>query len=250
MKVAVMQPTFLPWVGYFDLIDRVDRFVFLDTVPFTRQSWQQRNRIKTATGLQWISLPVIASVEEKTLISEVRLGAVRPEKIRRAIEQNYARAPFFTALWPRFAPIFDGVVPGALLAEVNIAIIEEVCAILGMETPRLRARDLPPCEGRIERLIALTGALGADTYLSPMGAAGYLAEAPDAFAEAGLKLSFQGYEHPTYPQRFPPFSAGCGILDLLFNAGPDSLPIIRSGRRPEREPAAVFAALAEASAAA
>jgi hypothetical protein len=250
MKVAVMQPTFLPWVGYFDLIDRVDRFVFLDTVPFTRQSWQHRNRIKTAQGLQWITLPVVASVTDKTLIRDVRLGEVRSDKILRAIEQNYARAPFFASLWPRFLPLIERIEKEAPLAEINMAIITEICSLLGLTTPLLRAHDLPPCDGRIERLIALTAALGGDTYVSPMGAAGYLAEAPNAFAAANLTLSFQSYDHPSYPQRFPPFIPGCGIFDLVFNAGPDSLATIRAGRRPDKSADSVFAGLSSSAAAA
>lgn len=243
MKIAIMQPTFLPWVGYFDLIDRVDRFVYLDTVPLTRQSWQHRNRIKTAQGLQWLSLPVTASVSEKTPIMDATLGAVKAQKLRRAIEQNYARARYFKALWPRFEPLFAQVEPGAGLADLNIALIEAGCAVLAIETPRLRASSLPRADGRIERLIEMTRALGGAIYLSPMGAAAYLAEQPHAFPEAGLSLRFQGYEHPTYGQLFPPFVAGCSFLDLLFNCGPDSLGVIRSGRMRDRSAEDIFASL-------
>lgn len=241
LKVAIMQPTFLPWVGYFDLIDRVDRFVYLDTVPFTRQSWQHRNRIKTAQGLQWLTLPVQASVREKTLIADVTLGPVKPEKICRAIEQNYARAPFFAELWPCFRPHLEALMAGDNLAALNIALIETACEILGVETPRVRASSLTPAEGRVERLIAITKELRGSIYLSPMGAAGYLTEAADAFSASGLTLAFQAYEHPAYRQLFPPFAAGCGFLDLLFNTGPDALAILRSGRRPDHKAETVAA---------
>jgi hypothetical protein len=247
MKIAIMQPTFLPWVGYFDLIDRVDRFVYLDTVPFTRQSWQHRNRIKTAQGLQWLTLPVNASASEKTPIRDVTLGPVKAEKLCRSIEQSYARAPHFAALWPRFQPWLKQMTPGANLADLNIGLIETACEFLGLETPRLRASALTPADGRVERLIAVTRELGGSLYLSPMGAAGYLAEAPEAFPAAGLELAFQAYEHPAYRQLFPPFAAGCGFLDLLFNAGPDALALLRGGRRPDRAPGEAFAMQAAAT---
>lgn len=242
-----MQPTFLPWVGYFDLIDRVDRFVFLDTVPLARQSWQHRNRIKTAHGMQWLTLPVDTRASEQGLIADVVLGPVRREKIRRAIEQSYARAAFFKTFWPRFSSLIDEIAPGANLAALNIALIAEACAVLGITTPLFRASQLPPMDGRIERLIAIVRALGGTTYVSPQGAAAYLAEVPGAFAAAGITLSFQSYRHPSYRQLFPPFLAGCGIIDLLMNEGPASAAVMRSGRCPEDPAESVFAAVAAAA---
>src|SRR5215471_17205476 len=96
MKVAITQPTYLPWLGYFDLVDQVDTFVFLDTVQFEKQSWQQRNRIKTPTGLQWLTVPVVFRRRLDQRIAEVEIR--EPEFWRdhlRAIELNYRRAPFF-----------------------------------------------------------------------------------------------------------------------------------------------------------
>src|SRR5205823_3408897 len=143
MKIAISQPTYLPWLGYFDLIDQVDAFVLLDSVQFEKQSWQQRNRIKTPTGLQWLTVPVVFRGRLGQRIMEVIIRDPEfPRKHLRAIELNYRRAPFFDRYFPELARILEQHPSGSHLADLNLEIIRWVCAALGIQTTLIRSSEL------------------------------------------------------------------------------------------------------------
>jgi len=242
MKLAISQPAYLPWLGYFDLIDQVDTFVLLDTVQFEKQSWQQRNRIKTPTGLQWLTVPVLFRGHFGQRILEVEIRD--PEfwrKHQRAIELNYRRALFFEDYFSEVSKIVQRRSASRLM-DLNQELISWFCRVLGLSTRILRASELE-CEGkRSQLLVRLCQALGADYYLSPLGSAAYLLDEAGLFTEAGIEVGFQHYEHPQYRQLFPPFQSHASALDLLFNEGPGSLSILRSSRRVAYSPAEVCAA--------
>jgi hypothetical protein len=234
-----MQPTYLPWLGYFDLMDQADAFVFLDDVQFSRQSWQQRNRIRAPQGLEWLSVPVVTSSRQGQSIREVEI--VDPPAFvarhRGKLEARYRTAPHFDAFAPRlFATLEAGAADGHL-AELNTRLIKMLAEQNGVRMPRL----LSSCEidsgpGRVERLVTICRALGADRYLSPLGSAGYLADAEDDFRRAGIDLVFHGYAHPSYPQLHSPFLPYASIVDLLFNDLPRASAWIRQGRRDPLDP--------------
>lgn len=232
MKIAISQPTYLPWLGYFDLIDQVDLFVFLDNVQFEKQSWQQRNRIKTPTGLQWLTVPVAFRGKFGQLIKDVEIRD--PEFCKnhlRAIELNYRRAPFFDLYFPELKERFASTAPRSLLADLNIRLIEWIVNILNIRTPMLRSSRME-CEGRRSTLLVkLCRTLGANSYLSPLGSMAYLMNDLPLFEEAAVEVRFQHYEHPPYKQLFQAYCPYASVLDLLFNEGPRSIEIIRSGRR-------------------
>lgn len=243
--VAVMQPTYLPWLGYFDLMDQVDAFVLLDDVQFSKQSWQQRNRIKGPQGLQWLTVPVLHKGRIGQQIDET---AVRDpgfwRKHLRTIEMNYAKAPHLGTLFPALSALFERGDPWATVVDVNAACIAWVAERLGIETPLVRSSTLAARDERRHRVPDLCAALAASTYLSPPGAADYMLGELDAYTEQGLAVRFHAYEHPTYRQLHGDFCPFASALDLLLNEGPASLEILRSGRRPALPPEA----LAEASA--
>jgi hypothetical protein len=230
-RAAVMQPTYLPWLGYFDLIDQSDVFVFLDTVQFTKQSWQQRNRVKTPQGAAWLTVPVHQSLGQK--ITDV--GIREPEKFRHkhwsSIVANYGRTPFWAAVSPRFKALYEQ--PIDKLCELNIAIIQAIADELKLTTLFVRTSELPPIEGhKADMLVNLCRYLEVDVYLSPMGARDYLTD-DAAFTAAQQRLEFHVYQHPTYPQLFGEFVPYMCALDALFNAGPEETArLMRSGRRP------------------
>src|SRR5438105_5642902 len=135
MKVAISQPTYLPWLGYFDLIDQVDSFVLLDSVQFEKQSWQQRNRIKTPTGLQWLTVPVIFNGRFGQHIRDVEIR--EPDfwrKHLRAIELNYRRTKYFDRYYPELSGLLSSQMSGAFLVELSGRIIQWFCEILGIQT--------------------------------------------------------------------------------------------------------------------
>jgi hypothetical protein len=227
MIVAVHQPQYLPWLGYFDKIDRADVFVLLDTVQFKKNEWQNRNRIKTVDGWQWLTVPVTYKFPQR--IAEVginnRDGWQR--KQRQAILSNYRKAP----CWDSFAPLIEEILAPRwnYLAPLNIFTVKRLVQILGIATPLYVASELGVFpEDPDERLIAIVKHFGADTYLAGSGGRDYMDL--DRYACHGLEVLFQEYRHPVYEQLFGPFEPFLSVLDLLFNHGRESLKILRGNR--------------------
>jgi len=232
MKVAIAQPTYLPWLGYFDLLDQVDQFVILDSVQFEKQSWQQRNRIKTPDGLQWLTVPVVfrGRLHQKIRDVEIREADFWRNHLR-AVELNYRRSPFFEAYFSEFAMRLQASSSAQRLLEITSALIAWFTGILSIRTPVVLASELPVHGVRTELLREICACLGADVYLSPLGSAAYLLEEKEILTARGIALEFQHYEHPNYQQLFPPFQPYACILDLIMNEGSRAMDIIRSGRR-------------------
>ncbi len=237
MKIAIAQPTYLPWLGYFDLLDQVDRFVLLDTVQFEKQSWQQRNRIKTPTGLQWLTVPVVfrGRLGQRIVDVEIREAEFWRDHLR-AVELNYRRAPFFQQYYPAWSDLLRSGSSGLRLAELNIGLLRWFAEVLQIKTPILRSSELPVQGKRTDLLASICSWAEATTYVSPLGSAVYLLEELPLLTDHGIEVVFQHYEHPEYRQQFPPFQPYAGVLDLLFNEGENALQIIRSGRRPPFTP--------------
>ena len=231
MRIAITQPTYLPWLGYFDLIDQVDTFVVLDTVQFEKQSWQQRNRIKTPTGLLWLTVPVAfrGRLEQKILEVEIR-DVEFWRKHLRGIEVNYGRAPFFEEYFRQVSAILQTCSPGTRLIDLNLRLLNWFMELLGVQTSVVLASSLAQEGKRTELLANICRKLGARQYVSPLGSAVYLLEEKGCFLDCGVDVVFQNYTHPVYRQLFPPFLTHACLLDLLFNEGGRSLEIIRGGR--------------------
>jgi len=232
MKVAIMQPTYLPWIGYFDLMDQVDLFVLLDNVQFAKRSWQQRNRYKTPDGLKWLTVPVLVKGRYHQLILQVEIAD--PDfwkKHLRSIEINYQKAPFFGRYFPDLYSLFESNAPWRYLVDVNIACIRWLSRHFGIETPLIRASELEGIEGKRSSLLAnIAHRIGASEYLSPFGSACYLLKEVNEFHRKGIRVFFQNYSHLTYRQLFGSFIPYASALDLLMNEGPESIAIIRQGR--------------------
>jgi hypothetical protein len=237
MRIAIMQPTYLPWLGYFDLIDRVDQFVLLDTVQFARRSWQSRNRIRsTKAELELLSVPTRNAGMRDQLIVDVQLvDGSFVETHLAAMRRAYAGAPFAKELLPQLEAELRKGAETMRLSVLTSGLIAWLCQKLGISTPMLSASSLPVDGKRSDLLSAIAAHLGASQYLSPAGSVGYLSEERGLFEERGLKIEVQGFEHPVYQQRHEPFLSHAAIVDALFNVGPaDTLALIRAGRRPER----------------
>ncbi|MBI4611286.1 MAG: WbqC family protein [Candidatus Rokubacteria bacterium] len=228
MKVAVHQPQYLPWLGYFDKMDRADCFVLLDHVQFKKNEWQNRNRIKTAAGWQWLTVPVLHRFPQA--ISEVGVNnrARWSRKHLQALVLNYAAAPFFETHRAFFEEVYSR--QWAQLIDLALETLGYLVDALGIQTKLVPASSLAlrEAEGKTERLIAICQALGGDTYLSGCGGLDYLDR--QRFADAGIRLAFQDFRCPAYPQRFGPFEPNLSVVDLLFNCGSQSLSVLRQGR--------------------
>jgi hypothetical protein len=234
-SVAIMQPTFLPWAGYFALMERVDRFVFLDDVQFDKRSWQQRNRIKTANGPVWLTVPVLTKGRRDQTILDARVqpDARFADTARKTLEHAYGKAAFFDPVMSRIAPEFDRAEEG--LCALNLALIEALCGLMGLSVETVRSSSTPVSSTKAERLADLCRIHGATDYVSPPGSKDYL-EDDDALDRVGVALKYFAYEHPVWPQLYGEFEPYMSALDLVMNALPDARAILRSGIGPDRAP--------------
>jgi hypothetical protein len=231
LKIAINQPTYLPWMGYFDLADQVDLFVILDNVQFVKQSWQQRNRIRGGSGLQWLTVPVVFRGRLGQLIKDVEIRDTEfaSDHIR-AIELAYRRAPFFSEYFPSLREGLEQLRKGSLL-NLNAGLIGWALKILKIRTPLVFASSLGVDGKRTELLAKICEAVGATEYLSPMGSAEYLLSEQDVLRRRRINIWFQNYQHPQYRQVFMPFEPFASVIDLIFNCGEKAIEIMRSGRK-------------------
>ena len=225
-RVAIMQPTYLPWSGYFGLMQSVDVFVLLDSVQFARRSWQQRNQIKTANGAQWLSVPVQCKGKRDKLICEVEQDKSSgfAATHRRSIEMSYAKTPHFRQYADTLLPLLDNGSP--LLADLTIGLILQLKAQLGITTRVLRSSELDGSGAKADLLASLCRQIDATTYVSPPGSKDYLDES-DAFENIGVPVQYYEFKHPEYPQPFGEFLPYMSIIDMLFNCGERSPELIR-----------------------
>ncbi|MFH1674127.1 MAG: WbqC family protein [Pseudomonadota bacterium] len=224
MIVAVHQPQYMPWLGYFDKIDKADIFVLLDTVQFKKNEWQNRNKIKTAQGWQWLTVPVLYKFPEKIEEVAINNNSNWQNLQRKSLKTNYSKSlhfnhiielldEVFSAKWDRIAPL-------------NIFTVKEVARILGISTPIHVASELGEFpDDPDDRLIAISQYFDGTTYLAGSGGKDYMKL--EKYERAGIKVQFQEFHHPVYPQLFGPFEPFMSVLDLLFNCGPDSLSFLR-----------------------
>ena len=231
-KAVIMQPTYLPWLGYFDLIDQTDIFVFLDNVQFQKQSWQQRNQIRSNEGLEWITVPVRIKKRFGQLIRDVEINPVKfPEKQIKKIHQHYSRASYFNDYYEEFSGVLTDAVKNLSLCDLNITMIEWFCSKLSLSSDFIRSSELKAEGKRAELLVNILGELDIDTYISPIGSLEYIKDDINYFQDNKITVLFSNYVHPEYNQIYKPFIEYASIIDLLMNEGDGSAEILRSGRR-------------------
>lgn len=217
MTAAIMQPTYLPWAGYFNLIGRVQRFVLLNDVQFAKPSWQMRNRILLQGRVQFITVPTLGSRNQ--LISEVRLA---PEdwrsKHQKMLEHAYAKHPHGAAALGAVLPVLAdrGV---DKLQDLNARLIASLCSALSIPAKLVWSSELAPEGQRSARLLGILNQLGERAYLSPPGSADYIAE--DALLDAaGVQVEYQHFDPQPYPQRgAPQFEPRLSIVDVIASLG-------------------------------
>ena len=235
-SLAIAQPTFLPWLGWFDLADQVDRLVILDDVSFSKQSWQQRNRIRTQSGLDFITVPVKKSGRFGQHIVDCELAnQMFLEKILNSLKANYAKSSFFKEYFESFESTFRLSASNNFLVELNCNMIYWIADVLQVKTPMVRSTTLNVGGERGEHVAGICQDVGAKLYLSPAGAEDYLIEDRRAFDSRDIEIQFHVYDHPVYEQRFDPFIPFASAIDLIFNCGPNAAAIMRSGRRVPRK---------------
>jgi hypothetical protein len=216
--LVVMQPTMLPWAGYFNLIARASDFVFLDDVQLEKQSWQTRNRLLINGRAHWVSLPIRnVSLAQSIADTEVLASTQWKGKLSKSFLHAYGRHPYYSDAVEVLSCLLNR--DCTQLAELNEEVIRLVAARLGLSPAFHRASALPVGGLRSDRLLALCGHFAADEYLSPLGAAEYLAQ--DGFVgRTQTKLRFQEFSASEYPQcGQKEFVPSLSIVDVLANLG-------------------------------
>jgi hypothetical protein len=219
--VAIHQPNFLPWLGYFDKIARADRFVLLDSVQFSKTggTWSNRVRICVAGQPAWATVPVRRDYHGTRLVREMRIDETVPwrERLSRMLRANYARARHFGEVFPVVEKLLSN--PTDNLSDLNVASIRSILEALGWDAGGLVLASGLDVHGRgTDLLISIVGAVGGSAYLCGGGAQGY--QQDERFAEAGIELVYQAFQHPEYPQPgAAEFQPGLSIVDALMHVG-------------------------------
>lgn len=226
-KCAILQSCYIPWKGFFDLVNTVDDFVVYDCVQYTKNDWRNRNKIKTDKGAEWLTIPVSVNNRLQTRIDQV---AVANSNWRRShwssLAQAYSKTPYFAQYRDQFEECYlrDDETN---LSKINRRFMNAICTTLGIETNILDSTELELVEDRNMRLIHICKQLGANLYFSGPAAKSYLDE--DLFRQHGISVSWFDYAgYPEYTQRFPPFRHDVTVLDLLFNLGPAAPQFMKS----------------------
>jgi len=213
-----MQPTYLPWMGYFAMMRSVDLFVYLDTVQFAHRSWQQRNRIRVEGGETWLSVPVTRPHGQQTRIDRVVVNYDQgfPASHIGLLKSNYRLGLGFSEVVPGIESILEERV--GRLSHLNVRLCEFLADAVGVKTPTTLASNLDLDGQKADLLLNICQSLGASEYVSAPGSAVYL-NSFSGFEEAGIELEYFTFSHPEYEQRYSPFVSHLSVVDAIANQG-------------------------------
>ena len=225
MRVGILQPGYIPWLGFFEQVHKSDVFVIYDDVQYDKEGWRNRNRIKTANGVQWLTVPVIVKFDAHPLITEVMIDNKKnwAKKHRISIQQNYSKTPFYR----KYIDIFEEAYSKEwqYLVDIDMHLILQLAKCLGMVGKKIiRSSTLNVTGDRIERLINICKLFKADTFYEGAAGKNYIDE--NYFERHGIKVEYQDYKHPIYNQLHGEFVPHLSVIDLLFNHGDESLAIL------------------------
>jgi hypothetical protein len=222
-RVAIVQSCYIPWKGYFDMVNLVDEFILYDDRQYTKRDWRNRNRIKTAQGTRWLTVPVETKGRYYQRIDETRISEPGwAAEHWKTIVHAYGAAGSFERERERFGDIYASV-DDVLVSQVNRRLLEMICDLLGIKTTFSWSTEYAAEGNKTERLVNLCRAAGASAYLSGPRARAYLEE--ERFANAGIAVEYMDYGgYPAYPQLYGPFEHEVTILDLIFNVGAERAP--------------------------
>lgn len=227
MNIVITQSNYIPWKGYFDAIAIADYFVVFDEMQYTRRDWRNRNKIKTAQGLQWLSVPVEVKGKYFQKISDTQVAEKGwAEKHLRSIQHAYAKAPHYPQMYPIVKHWYEQAGAKNTISEVNMVFLKGVSDWLGLNTTFLDSKDFELLEDKTQRLVNICKALNATDYYTGSAAKGYMQE--DFFENEKINVHYFDYSgYPEYPQLHGAFEHGVSILDMLFNCGENIAPYLK-----------------------
>ena len=216
MRVVVLQSNYVPWKGYFDLINDADVFCFYDEVQYTKNDWRNRNKIYSKNGLQWLTIPIHKEAV-KHKISEVELPLDWQKEHYKILQLSYSKAPYFLQLKELMDDLYIDF-SCRTLSEFNHYSIKKIASYLGITTRFVNSADYNLKSGKLDRLISLLVELNATEYITGPSAKDYLTDHEHLFAENGIAHSYKNYEgYKPYKQLSEPFENSVSILDLIAN---------------------------------
>jgi hypothetical protein len=230
MRVGIVQSNYLPWRGYFDFIDEVDLFIVFDDVQYTVRDWRNRNRIKTAQGLRWLSVPV-RHRHRSQLICETEIDSSRywQRDHRNLVATHLRQAPYLGDALALLDNAF--AIDHRTISDLNVTMIRALCRYFAIDTPIRSSTELHASGAKTDRLLALLCAVGATTYVSGPSARAYLDES--RFRDAGIRLEYKSYCYQPYPQLHGPFEGAVSAIDLVANCGRDGKRWLKSAASAE-----------------
>ncbi len=227
----IAQPTFFPWLGYFDMISQVDKFVILDDVNFDYQSWQHRNNFKTSTGLKLFTVPVKkGNKKDKILDIEIANPAFTYKKLIKFCSSNYNKSKYYKNYEKDLLFTLQKGFASKSLIKLNVGIIKWFLKILNINTSVVYSSQMKLNSNKTFKIIDICKNLNANEYISTIGSKNYLENHKNLFINEKILLTYHRYKHPKYNQLFKPFVEYACILDLILNEGQKSHKIINSGR--------------------
>jgi len=226
-KTAILQSSYIPWKGYFDLINDVDEFVLFDDVQYTRRDWRNRNRIKTNQGVNWLTIPVNVKGNYLQSIKDVQVANQQWARDHyMTMCHSYSKAPCFPQYKDWLHDLYNQAEKLQLLSEVNYLFIESICRVLSIQAKLSWSSQYQLEEGKSERLLSICKQNGAQTYVSGPSAKDYLDE--PLFKDQGVNVSWFDYDgYPEYSQVHPPFEHRVSVIDLILHVGQDAPNYIR-----------------------
>lgn len=216
MIMSAHQPAYLPWLGYFDKIKRSDLFIFLDTVQYEKNSYTNRNKIKTANGPIWLAIPVIKTDHFNKIMSEMPLDKRKrwQKKHLHSIYMSYKKAPHFDEIYPMLQELYEREYDN--IVDVTWDHLHFWLEILGINTKIIKSSELGISSKKSDFVLDLCKAVDADHYISGAMGKDYLEV--EKFRDVGVEVEFQDYQHPEYPQLYGEFIPNMGVVDFAMNA--------------------------------
>ena len=225
VTVGILQPGYLPWLGFFEQLAKSDVFILYDDVQYDKNGWRNRNRIKTANGVQWLTVPVFSSLTKKTLVNETLIDNASNWKRKHllSIKTAYSKAPYFKNYFSIFEEAYSK--DWNLLIDIDIFLLKKLAAEFSIDFAKVKLSSTMDVKGdRLSRLLGICKKVGADVFYEGMAGQSYIDI--DYFAVNGVKIEFQQYRHPEYGQLHGEFIPYLSAIDLLFNYGKESADIL------------------------
>jgi hypothetical protein len=225
MIVFVHQPEYIPWLGFFDKLSRCDTYVIYDDAQYQHGGFHNRNRIRTARGWEWLTVPITHG-HPQTIKNTKIFGDQWKNKQLNSIQYYYQKTPYFKEFYPLIKDAIN--FNHEVLIGLNLHFIKTIAECLNIKVQMMRSSEFPyGGKEKNEKLVSMCKFLGADSYLSGSGGKNYVNE--NIFTEANIDVQWHSYEHPTYNQCFGGFEPNMSIIDLLFNEGPKAKDILLKG---------------------